>query len=213
MNTLFFSTLRNIDDYIAMSKNSSSSNGVKSSGSSHDIECNTSVGSTDVKFGRRKGNIDDDEEEEDDIQNQVLKNVNNESDVGIWKGPDSSISYLGFNGRQSDLREKLNNSMNGHKEKITPIQCRLKAPNNFANRPRGLPTLLPLDSYTNKNNNNNNNNRNGNRYPGGSRSGFNNFQRSLDFGVRKNFRKNNGIGMNGISNGRVQRNRRQDIDR
>ncbi|TMW43947.1 hypothetical protein DOY81_010979 [Sarcophaga bullata] len=201
-----------LDDYIAMSMNSSSSNGVKNSGSSHDVECNTSGSSTDVKFGRRKGNIDDDEEEEDDFKNQVPKKVNDDSDIGIWKGPDSSISYLGFNRRQNDLREKLNNGMNVHKEKITPIQCRLKAPNNFANRPRGLPTLLPLESYTNKNSNNNNN-RNGSKYSGGGRGGFNNLQRNLDFGFRKNFRQNNnGIGMSGISNGRVQRNRRQDID-
>lgn len=168
-----------------------------------------SVCGNNVKFGRRKGNIDDEEEEEDiEYTKQVPKKEFTEvhdgkSDTSIWKGPDSSISYLDFNEGHSDLRQKLNDN----REKITPIQCRLKAPNNFANRPRGIPTLLPLDSYTNKNNN-----RNGFRRPKGNQGGFNASPRNLD-GV-KNFRQSyNGVGMNGVSNGRVQRNRRQDTDR
>ncbi|XP_037821934.1 putative uncharacterized protein DDB_G0289263 [Lucilia sericata] len=209
-----------LDDYIAISKKSTNNNAVTnhSNNNNNNHEMNNKL--NDAKFGRRKGNIDDEEEDEDELLITTTKEELNEDvvieeiDTGIWKGPDSSISYLDCNSQQNDLRDKLNssNNRNGNLQ-VSSVQYRMMAPNNAANRPRGIPTLLPLDVQVNNNRNwiNYRNNRKGNR--GGNR-GYNNFRRGFNNnGGGNNFNESNvSSGVGGVINGRVQRNRKQDFE-
>lgn len=130
-----------------------------------------------------------------------------EIDTGIWNGPESSISYLDCHDQQNDLREKLNNSSvsKSFTPKVSTVQFRMMAPNNASNRPRGIPTLLPLDVQVN---NRKWTNGNGNRRYRGNRGNrnYNNFQRGFND-------DNVGHGNTGVSNGRVQKNRKQDFER
>ncbi|KAI8126906.1 hypothetical protein FF38_06064 [Lucilia cuprina] len=206
-----------LDDYIAISKKSSNNNAVTNH-SKHEMN-NTLNYSIDAKFGRRKGNIDDEEEDEDELLITTTKEELNEDvaieeiDTGIWKGPDSSVSYLDCNSQQNDLRDKLNNSNNRNgNQQVSSVQYRMMAPNNAANRPRGIPTLLPLDVQVNNNRSwiNNRNNKKGNR--GGNR-GYNNFRRGFNNNSGNNFNESNAsFGLGGVINGRIQRNRKQDFE-
>ncbi|XP_065369176.1 putative uncharacterized protein DDB_G0267716 [Calliphora vicina] len=206
-----------LDDYIAISKKSTNNNAVTNNNNNHE-KITLDGNSNDAKFGRRKGNIDDEEDDDEDDMLMVPPKEEleedqhiEEIDTGIWKGPDSSISYLDCHDRQNDLRDKLNNSNNKNSyAKVSSVQYRMMAPNTAANRPRGIPTLLPLDVEVN--NRNWGFNRNGGRRNRGNRGnrGYNNFQRGFNNGGNNFNDAVNGLG--GVSNGRVQRNRKQDIE-
>lgn len=144
-------------------------------------------------------------------------------DTGIWKGPESSIAYIDCHSKQNDLREKLRNNNNSHNNhsnhhgQLTSVQYRLQAPNNAANRPRGIPTLLPLDAYVRQNNSQQNGRRrmDGRRdYRGRNRNGGN---RGYNNGGNNNNNYGGGNvsfgGCGGVVSGRIQRNRQQDIPR
>lgn len=215
--------LINLDDYIAISKksNTNNNNAVTNNNTSSHEKITHNSNNNDAKFGRRKGNIDDEEEEDDEdyLMKPLPKDELEEDkdieviDTGIWKGPDSSLAYLDCNDRQNDLREKLNNNgnRNTNGNKVSSVQFRMMAPNNSANRPRGLPTLLPLDVQVNNNRNWVQNNRNGNRRNRGHNRGYRNFQRGFNNGGNNS---NAGPNGGGVSNGRVQKNwKQQDIER
>ncbi|KAM7345802.1 uncharacterized protein ACRADG_011941 [Cochliomyia hominivorax] len=212
-----------LDEYIAISKKSTNNNAVTNNSNNNHEKITYNGSKNDTKFGRRKGNIDDEEDEEDDgdflmehLPKSELEEDSNieEIDTGIWKGPESSIAYLDCHDKQNDLREKLNksnnniNNKNSNTIKLSSVQFRMMAPNNAANRPRGIPTLLPFDAQLN--NRNWVNNRNGyRRYRGGGgcNRGYNNFQSVCHHNNGGNF--NNSA----VNNGRVQKNnRKQDLD-
>lgn len=191
------------DDYIAISKKSTG-NAITNNNQREKITFEGS--SKDTKFGRRKGNIDDEEEDDDEVLIETPKKElevetnSEEPDIGVWKGPDSSIIFLDCQDSQNDLREKLNNS-----NKKSAVQYRLMAPNNSGSRPRGIPTLLPLDFQIN--NNRNWLQRQGKRQYRGNR-GYNNFQR----GSNNTGNKQNNANRGGVNNGRVQKNRNQSFE-
>ncbi|XP_073846539.1 uncharacterized protein [Musca autumnalis] len=205
-----------LDEYIAMTKKSSN-DGKKATTTTTVV----SSKSNDAKFGRRKSNLDDDEDDDLDLfarEDELLADetitTTNDNDTGIWKGPDSNIAYLDCNNRQQDLRERINsnshnNNNNGRKQQISAVQYRLMAPNNSADRPRGLPTLLPLDAYVKKQNNQNNRRWNYNRNRGRQHNG----NRGNSNGFNNNNNNRNGNGLSTVNNGRIQRNRNQDYSK
>ncbi|XP_075168396.1 uncharacterized protein LOC142240589 [Haematobia irritans] len=215
-----------LDEYIAMSKKSNDG-GISITGkNSNKNKCQGTV-SNDAKFGRRK-NMDDEEEDEDALlmdDEDVPKDTTSSTlyESAIWKGPDSSIAYLDCNNKQNDLRERLNSTNNSHNNNnnnnnnnnrfaVSAIQYRLKAPNISADRPRGLPTLLPLDAYVKKQNDGYNNYNYRNRGRGGNRN-RNRGRMNNNNGYNNNGNYGGGNSMGMINNGRIQRNRNQNMSK
>ncbi|XP_013105074.2 probable serine/threonine-protein kinase clkA [Stomoxys calcitrans] len=205
-----------LDDYIEMSKKSNEGGSTTRSNKNSAL----SSANNDAKFGRRR--IPDEDEEEDDlsmINGDGLPKDSTTStmyETGIWKGPDSSMSYLDCSNKQNDLRDRLKSKQNNnknHTQQLSAIQYRLMAPNTSADRPRGLPTLLPLDAIIKRQNisYNNFNNRNrgrGSHYRNRGRMNntFNNYN--------NNTNNNGNFGRNGmVNNGRIQRNRGQNMNK
>lgn len=196
-----------LDEYIAMTKKTDETRKAPVTATTTPANSNN-----DAKFGRRRSNVEEDEDDldlfvnEDELLNDETETTVNGNDTGIWKGPDSTIAYLDCSSRQQDLRERINsNNNNGRKQQISAVQYRLMAPNNSADRPRGLPTLLPLDAYVKKQNNGNNrwNNNQGGRKRNRNQNGFNNNNRNNNWNNLVN-------GISTANNGRIQRNRNQD---
>ncbi|XP_005182440.1 putative uncharacterized protein DDB_G0286901 [Musca domestica] len=202
-----------LDEYIAMTKKTDETRKAPVTAPTTPANSNN-----DAKFGRRRSNVEEDEDDldlfvnEDELLNDETETTVNGNDTGIWKGPDSTIAYLDCSSRQQDLRERINsNNNNGRKQQISAVQYRLMAPNNSADRPRGLPTLLPLDAYVKKQNNGNNrwNNNQGGRKRNrnrGNQNGFNNNNRNNNWNNLVN-------GISTANNGRIQRNRNQDYSK